>query len=79
MDDHQPQTSIIPISDERAIADTRFQELSQMPPEQEWFNNFSNPRTRRAYRIDVSDFFGFIGIKELLEVRQVSRSPGGIS
>ena len=74
MDDHQPETSIIPIPDERAIADTRFQELSQVPPEQEWFNNITNARTRRAYRIDVTDFFGFIGIKELVEVRQVSRS-----
>ena len=74
MNDQQPPTSLIPISENRAIADTRFQELADIPPEAEWFNNISNPRTRRAYRIDVTDFFGFIGIKELIEVRQVSRS-----
>ena len=74
MNDQQPPTSIIPISENRAIADTRFQELAEVPPEVEWFNNISNPRTRRAYRIDVTDFFGFIGIMELIEVRQVSRS-----
>jgi hypothetical protein len=36
--------------------------LAAVPPEAEWFANIDNPRTRRAYRIDIHEFMGFVGI-----------------
>lgn len=32
-------------------------------PEIEWFANITNPRTRRAYEIDLKDFMAFVGIQ----------------
>ena len=58
----------------RAISDRRFQHLADVPPEAEWFANIANPDTRRAYRNDIKQFFAFIEIKELIEVRQVTRA-----
>lgn len=45
-----------------------------MPPEVEWFANIENPRTRRAYRIDLHDFMSFVGIATPAEFRTVTRS-----
>jgi hypothetical protein len=47
-----------------------------VPHEAEWFANIDNPRTRRAYRIDIHEFMGFVGIPEsvirqkLAEIKQ---------
>jgi hypothetical protein len=51
-----------------------FQGLSAVPPEAEWFANLDNPRTRRAYRIDIHDFMGFVGIGRPVEFRTVTRA-----
>ena len=40
-----------------------FRRLSDVPPEVEWFANIQNPNTRDAYRRDVAQFMGFLGIK----------------
>ncbi len=45
-----------------------------MPAEMEWFANIDNPRTRRAYRIDVADFMAFVGIQRPEEFRIVTRA-----
>jgi hypothetical protein len=34
-----------------------------VPPELEWLANITNPKTRRAYRIDVSEFSAFTGLR----------------
>lgn len=34
-----------------------FQGLADVPPEAEWFANINNPQTRRAYRIDLREFY----------------------
>jgi hypothetical protein len=34
-----------------------------MPPELEWFVNIANDQTRRAYKNDVKEFSGFVGIE----------------
>jgi site-specific recombinase XerD len=36
--------------------------------------NIDNPRTRRAYRVDIHDFMGFVVIKEREEFRKVTRA-----
>ena len=51
-----------------------YHELAQVPPEVEWFANIDNPRTRRAYRIDLQDFMRFVGINRPEEFRTVTRA-----
>ncbi len=51
-----------------------FQQLAQVPPEVEWFANIDNPRTRRAYQIDIKDFMSFVGIGSPEEFRLVTRA-----
>src|SRR4051794_25283031 len=58
----------------RRLSRAEFQGLSDMPPELEWFANLDNPRTRRAYRLDVREFTAFAGIQRPEEVRLVTRA-----
>ena len=58
----------------RALTAPEFQGLAEMPAEMEWFANLDNPRTRRAYRIDVADFMAFVGIARPEEFRIVTRA-----
>src|SRR5215510_15346265 len=51
-----------------------FQQLAAVPAEVEWFANIDNPRTRRAYQIDLRDFMMFVGIRRPEEFRIVMRS-----
>ncbi len=45
-----------------------------MPPELEWLANITNPKTRRAYKIDVSEFSAFAGLGGPAELRTVTRA-----
>jgi site-specific recombinase XerD len=54
------------------LSRAEFQGLGDIPPELEWFANLDNPRTRRAYRIDVGEFTAFAGVKQPEEMRQVT-------
>src|SRR5437868_5326160 len=58
----------------RVLTAAEFQGLADVPPEVEWFANITNLRTRRAYRIDVTDFQNFVGIDRPEEFRQVTRA-----
>src|SRR5262245_13150971 len=58
----------------RLLTAAEFQGLAQVPPEVEWFANIHNPRTRRAYRLDLGDFMSFVGIKRPEEFRTVTRA-----
>ena len=58
----------------RALTAPEFQGLAEMLAEIEWFANLDNPRTRRAYRIDVADFMAFVGIQRPEEFRIVTRA-----
>jgi site-specific recombinase XerD len=51
-----------------------FQGLAAVPHEAEWFANINNPRTRRAYRIDIREFMGFVGIGRPEEFRTATRA-----
>jgi len=59
---------------ERALTSAEFLELSEVPPETEWFANIDNPNTRRAYKNDIRDFFNFAGIGKPGEVLLIKRS-----
>ncbi len=56
------------------LSRAEFQQLAEVPPEIEWFANLANPRTRRAYMVDLRDFMDFVGIRRPEEFRIVSRS-----
>jgi integrase/recombinase XerD len=59
---------------ERRPSRAEFQGLGEMPPELEWFANLDNPRTRRAYRLDVKEFTAFAGVERPEEMRQITRA-----
>jgi hypothetical protein len=58
----------------RALTALEFQGLAAVPAEAEWFANIDNPRTRRAYQIDIHEFMGFVGIERPEEFRIVTRA-----
>ena len=60
---------------ERRLSRAEFQGLGEMPPELEWFANLDNPRTRRAYRIDVKELTAFAGVGRPEEMRQSYPCP----
>jgi hypothetical protein len=47
----------------RTLTAPEFHTLAKMPAEAEWFANLDNPNTRRAYRQDLQEFMGFVGIR----------------
>lgn len=58
---------------ERLLTRMEFQGLAAIPPAIEWFANIENPATRRAYRADIQDFAGFVGLERPEDMRLVSR------
>ncbi|SAL75241.1 phage integrase family protein [Caballeronia terrestris] len=64
----------IPVENARRLTGAEFHQLASVPAEAEWFANLDNPRTRRAYRIDLQDFMGFAGIARPDEFRLVTRA-----
>lgn len=59
---------------DRRLTAAEFQGLAEVPPALEWFANIDNPRTRRAYQVDLRDFSRFVGIEQPEELRQVTRA-----
>lgn len=64
---------LVPVRERRLTA-KEFQGLAAVPPEVEWFANIHNPRTRRAYQIDIHDFMTFVGVHRPEEFRTVTRA-----
>jgi site-specific recombinase XerD len=60
--------------DRRVLTAAEFQGLADVPLEAKWFANIDNPRTRRAYRIDIHEFMGCVGIGRPEEFRIVTRA-----
>ncbi|EGH33059.1 Orf28, partial [Pseudomonas syringae pv. japonica str. M301072] len=61
-------------SDSSRLTAVEFQQLAAVPSAVEWFANLDNPRTRRAYQNDLTDFSSFIGLASADDFRQVTRS-----
>lgn len=59
---------------ERRLTAAEFQHLGDVPAAVEWFANIDNPRTRRAYQIDLADFCSFVGLAGADEFRAVTRA-----
>lgn len=47
------------------LTPAQFGQLADVPPELQWLANITNAKTRRAYKIDVAEFFAFAGLKKL--------------
>jgi site-specific recombinase XerD len=69
-----PDDAAQPQSPGGMLTAPEFQQLAQVPPATEWFANIDNPNTRRAYRNDLHEFMGFVGITAPEEFRLVSRA-----
>jgi len=54
--------------DRRALTPAQFGDLADVPPELEWLANITNPKTRRAYKNDVSEFSAFTGLRQPAEL-----------
>ena len=78
MSENEPdgQIEVVPAFEagSRVLTAPEFQGLAEMPAEMEWFANIDNPRTRKAYRADVTDFMRFVGIERPEEFRIVTRA-----
>src|SRR6202050_2781794 len=66
-------SDLVPITS-RSLTSSQYDQLSDVPPELEWLANITNKKTRRAYKLDVSEFLSFTGLKSFVELRTVSRA-----
>ena len=73
-DSRQPLPALSRGSSERFLTRSEFQGLAQVPAEAEWFANLDNPRTRRAYKIDLEEFMAFASILTPEDMRVVRRA-----
>ncbi|MDZ4819455.1 MAG: tyrosine-type recombinase/integrase [Planctomycetota bacterium] len=69
----QPSKDLVPTAS-RMLTAAQFHRLADVPAVLEWLANAANARTRRAYKMHVEDFAGFVGIKHPEEFRAVTRA-----
>jgi integrase/recombinase XerD len=60
--------------EKKTLTRTQFEQLADVPPEDEWLANITNLKTRRAYKEDVREFIGFTGLNDYRGLRSVVRS-----
>ena len=58
----------------RPLTPAQFGDLAEIPPELEWLANLTNPKTRRAYKIDVQEFIAFAGLDGIAGLRSITRA-----
>jgi integrase/recombinase XerD len=58
----------------RGLTPVQYGQLAEVPPELEWLANIPNPKTQRAYKIDVGEFSAFTGLQGPAELRTVTRA-----
>jgi hypothetical protein len=57
-----------------SLTPEQYRDLADLPPELEWLANITNPKTRRAYKVDVADFRAFSHLSYTESLRPVVRS-----
>jgi hypothetical protein len=55
---------LVSINSERTLTPEQHCDLADVPPELEWLANITNAKTRRAYKVDVAEFFSFTNLKD---------------
>ena len=66
-------SDLVPIGKD-SLTLAQYRQLEDVPPELEWLANITNPKTRRAYKIDVAEFSAFTGLTEPAQLRTVTRA-----
>jgi integrase/recombinase XerD len=57
-----------------SLTRAQFEQLADVPPEEEWLANITNLKTRRAYKEDVREFIAFSALNDYTGLRSVVRS-----
>lgn len=65
---------LVSVNSEHTLTPDQYRDLADIPPELEWLANITNPKTRRFYKSDVSEFLSFTGLKDSSALRSVARS-----
>lgn len=68
------QVQVTPVAARDRLTGEEFRGLAAIPPEVEWFANIENQATKRAYRADIRDFAGFVGLSGPDDMRLVTRA-----
>ena len=64
---------LVPLK-KHSLTPAQFEQLADVPPEEEWLANITNVKTRRAYKEDVREFITFTGLQDYMRLRSVGRS-----
>ena len=72
-------SDLVPISKD-PLTPAQYHQLTDVPPELEWLANITNPKTCRAYKVDVEEFVRFTGLgtPTALEKSTGSAQPGAL-
>jgi hypothetical protein len=52
-----------------SLTRAQFEQLVDVPPEEEWMANITNLKTRRAYKEDVREFIAFTALNDYMGLR----------
>src|SRR5207244_12765432 len=58
----------------QSLTPAQFEQLADVPPEEEWLANITNLKTRRAYKEDVREFIAITSLQDYMRLRYVGRS-----
>jgi len=64
---------LVPLK-KHSLTRAQFEQLADVPPEEEWLANITNLKTRRAYKEDVREFIAFTALQNYMGLRSVGRS-----
>src|SRR6202043_423714 len=64
---------LVPLKN-HSLTRAQFEQLADVPPEEEWLANITNLKTRRAYKEDVREFIAFTALQDYMRLRSVGRS-----
>ena len=64
---------LVPLK-KHSLTPAQFEQLADVPPEEEWLANITNLKTRRAYKEDVREFIAFTALQDYMRLRSVGRS-----
>jgi hypothetical protein len=65
---------LVSINSERTLTPDQYRDLADVPPELEWLAKITNPKTRRAYKVDFAEFITFTNLKDHSALRTVTRA-----
>ena len=64
---------LVPLK-KQSLTRAQFEQLADVPPEEEWMANLTNAKTRRAYKNDVREFIAHTGLHDYMELRSIVRA-----